>query len=106
MCLLRRGRSGRQQKDVDDKSSVCWNGTTKGDYGHAIVEDGFESQAYNPEVRLDPSEQGPFSDLVLRIRDVTAQVMRAERGETVQWWRDAKEELEEVRIIQKCTRID
>ena len=69
----------------------CWNGSENGNYNKAIVADGLESQAKNPEVPVRPTEDSSgvpniVKEQIYQLRSVTNQLKMAHKGQDVEWW--------------------
>lgn len=67
----------------------CWTGSRNGDYDKRVLENGYESQANNPEVRVKQHEEpqaGLTKEQIFKLKKITNQLKLAYSGEDVEWW--------------------
>ena len=71
-------------KDPVDQN--CWNGRDRGQYNGRVVNDGFQSQEQNPEVRVDTSRPDvDINEQIFALKLVTNKLESAYNGHSVDW---------------------
>jgi hypothetical protein len=81
-----------------NNNKECWNGRDQGAYSKAVVKDGLQNQARNPEVSVDPVTDSSgmpnfVKELVYQLRGIANHLKTDPKGQDadVEWWERARE---------------
>jgi len=81
--LCKNPEVGSGRNDVEDN---CWNGRDRGQYQTRVVNDGFQSQEQNPEVKVDTSRPDVYiNEQIFALKLVTNKLENAYNGHSVDW---------------------
>jgi len=78
-----------QKSSNSGVNKACWTGSGLGDYNKRVLENSYESQAKNPEVKFDQNDEnetGFTKEQMFKLKKITNQLRLAYGGEDVEWW--------------------